>query len=71
MKRILLALAIFALVLPATRPAEAGVDVSVDFFYNNLNTGGSWVEAGDYGYAWQPSIAVSNNRMKVVLRSRR
>ena len=60
MKRILLALAIFALVLPATRPAEAGVDVSVDFFYNNLNTGGSWVDAGDYGYAWQPSIAVSN-----------
>lgn len=59
MKRILLALAIVALVLPATRPAQAA-DVSVDFFYSNLNTGGSWVDAGDYGYAWQPEIAVSN-----------
>lgn len=60
MKRILLALAIFALILPATRSAEAGVDVSVDFFYNNLNSGGDWVEVGDYGYCWQPSVAVSN-----------
>ena len=64
MKRILLALAIFALVLPATRPAKAGVDVSVDFFYNNLNTGGSWVDAGDYGYCWQPSVAVSNHNWR-------
>ncbi len=61
MKRIILALTIFALVLPATRQAEAGVDVSVDFFYNNLNSGGSWVEVGDYGYCWQPAVAVSND----------
>ncbi len=60
MKRLFLALAIFALVLPATRRAEARVDVSIDFFYNNLGSGGSWIEAGDYGYCWQPSIAVSN-----------
>lgn len=60
MKRILLALAIFALVLPATQRAEARVDVSVDFFYNNLTSGGNWVEVGDYGYCWQPSVAVSN-----------
>ncbi len=59
MKRILLALAILAFVLPAGRPAEAA-DVSIDFFYNNLSTGGAWVEVADYGYAWQPSIAVSN-----------
>ncbi len=63
MKRILLALAIVALVLPATRSAKAA-DVSVDFFYNNLNTGGSWVDAGDYGYAWQPEIAVSNRNWR-------
>ncbi|HMJ05677.1 MAG TPA: DUF6600 domain-containing protein [Chthoniobacterales bacterium] len=61
MKRILFALAIFALVLPALRPAEAGVDVSVDFFYNNLGDDGSWVEVGDYGYCWQPNVAASNH----------
>lgn len=61
MKRLLFTLALFALLLPASRPAEAEVDVSIDFFYNNLTTGGSWVEVGDYGYCWQPSIAVSNN----------
>jgi hypothetical protein len=58
MKRTLLALALFALFLPAARNASAG-DVSIDFFYNNLG-GGSWVEVGDYGYGWQPEIAVSN-----------
>lgn len=61
MKRILLALAIFGLLLPATRQAEAGVDVSIDFFYNNLGDDGSWVEVDDYGYCWQPSVAVSNS----------
>ncbi len=44
---------------PLGRQRQA-VDVSVDFFYNNLNSGGSWVEVGDYGYCWQPSVAVSN-----------
>jgi Family of unknown function (DUF6600) len=33
-------------------------DVSVDFFYNNL-AGGSWIEVGDYGYCWQPDVAVN------------
>ena len=36
-----------------------GADVSVDFFYNNLS-GGSWIEVGDYGYCWQPEVAVSS-----------
>lgn len=61
MKRIFLALAIFALILPAARPAHADVDVSIDFFYNNLSEDdGSWVEVADYGYCWQPAVAVSN-----------
>ena len=58
MKRNLLALAILALSLPAWQGAK-GVDVSVDFFYNNLS-GGSWMEVGDYGYCWQPDVVVSN-----------
>jgi hypothetical protein len=61
MKRILLAVAMFALISPALQEqAQARVDVSIDFFYDNLGDGGSWVEVGDYGYCWQPSVAVSN-----------
>jgi hypothetical protein len=58
MKRIFLALAISALFLPAA-PQATAAEVSVDFFYNNLS-GGSWVEVGDYGYCWQPDVAVSD-----------
>src|ERR1700737_4578453 len=56
MKRLLLSCAIVAFVLPAAPRAQA-VDVSVDFFYNNLS-GGSWIEVADYGYCWQPDVAV-------------
>ena len=48
----------FALVLPAV-PRASGADVSIDFFYNNLS-GGNWIEVADYGYCWQPDVAVSN-----------
>jgi hypothetical protein len=60
MKNILFALTIFALLLPAARRAKADAEVSVDFFYNNLS-GGSWIEVGDYGYGWQPDVAVSDS----------
>ena len=58
MKRILFAMAIVVLALSGARPAEARTDVSIDFFYDSLGSGGSWVELGDYGYCWQPSVAV-------------
>src|ERR1700746_3258513 len=58
MKRVLFASAVIALVLPFLPQAKA--DVSVDFFYNNLS-GGSWIEVGDYGYCWQPDIAVNDS----------
>jgi hypothetical protein len=60
MKRILLAVTMLAFVIPALRQAEARTDISVDFFYDNLGDDGSWIEAGEYGYCWQPSVAVSN-----------
>jgi len=47
-----------ALILPALPPAK-GADVSVDFFYNNLS-GGNWIEVADYGYGWQPDVAVND-----------
>jgi hypothetical protein len=60
MKRILLAVTILVLVLPAMKQAEAAADVSIDFFYDNIGSDGNWVEVADYGYCWQPSVAESN-----------
>lgn len=60
MKRLFLAAAILALTIPAFEQAEARSDVSIDFFYDNLGEGGNWIEVADYGYCWQPSVAVSN-----------
>jgi len=47
-----------AFVLPALPHARAD-DMSVDFFYNNLS-GGNWIEVADYGYGWQPDLAVND-----------
>ena len=51
------------LVSPALREAKGEVEVNVDFFYNNIS-GGSWMEVGDYGYCWQPEVAVSNTNWR-------
>src|SRR5687767_14624351 len=59
MKRILFAVAVLAFLFPAVRQAEAA-DISIDFFYDNIGDDGSWVEVADYGYCWQPTVAVSN-----------
>ncbi len=37
---------------------SGGADVSVNFFYDNLN-GGNWYQVADYGYVWQPEAATS------------
>jgi len=58
MKRIFFAVAMLIGFSAAFQAARA--DVSVDFFYNNLS-GGSWIEVGDYGYCWQPDVAVGNS----------
>ena len=60
MKRFFLAVAILALFFSGIERAEARADVSIDFFYDNLADGGNWIEVGDYGYCWQPSVAASN-----------
>jgi hypothetical protein len=64
MKRILLAITMLVLVLPALRQAEAAAELSVDFFYDNVGSDGSWVEVADYGYCWQPNVAVSNSKWR-------
>src|SRR4029077_15485579 len=58
MKRIFLVLAISALFLPIA-PQARSAEVSIDFFYSNLN-GGDWIDVESYGYCWQPAIAVSD-----------
>src|SRR5947209_12131978 len=58
MNKAIFSLTSAALLLLAPQAAKS--DVSVDFFYNNLS-GGSWIDVGDYGYCWQPDVAVSNN----------
>jgi hypothetical protein len=58
MKKITLALTMLALVLP-TLPQARGADVSIDLFYNNLS-GGNWIEVADYGYGWQPDVAMND-----------
>jgi hypothetical protein len=61
MKKLLFVCAVTVLLLPFAPQAKS--DVSVDFFYNNIN-GGSWVEVGNYGYCWQPEVAASNSRWR-------
>lgn len=64
MKRILFAAILLIFVSPAFKQANGDVGVSLNFFYDNIESDGSWVEVGDYGYCWQPSVAVSNVRWR-------
>lgn len=59
MKKLMFAVALGVLLSPFV-PQAKSQDVSVDFFYNNLS-GGSWIEVGDYGYCWQPDVAVADS----------
>lgn len=61
MKRILLTLAMIGCLLPLVPRAQAQTDVSLNFFYDNLSAQGNWIEVGDYGYCFQPNVAVSNS----------
>jgi hypothetical protein len=61
MKRILLALTMAGFLLPLVPRAEADTEVSLNFFYDNLADQGSWLEVADYGYVFQPSVAVSSS----------
>lgn len=60
MKRILLSLTMIGFLFSLTARAQAEPEVSLDFFYDNLSDQGSWIEVGDYGYCFQPNVAVSN-----------
>jgi Family of unknown function (DUF6600) len=63
MKKILIALAMLVFGASALLQQARGQDVSIDFFYNNLS-GGNWIEVEDYGYGWQPDVAVSDSNWR-------
>ena len=54
MKRLLLILAIAVLTGPTLSCAHAQAPISIDYFYNHLDSYGDWRQVGDYGYCWQP-----------------
>lgn len=61
MKRILLALTMVGLLLPLAPRAEAETEVSLNFFYDNLSPYGNWIDVADYGYCFQPNVAVGSS----------
>jgi Family of unknown function (DUF6600) len=62
MKRVLIALTMLGFGMPALQQARED-DVSIDIFYNNLS-GGNWIEVEDYGYGWQPEVAVNDQNWR-------
>jgi hypothetical protein len=47
--------------LPLAPRVQAETEVSLNFFYDNLSPYGNWIEVGDYGYCFQPNVAVSSS----------
>ena len=54
MKKIYCFLTATILLVTAILPTNAAVQVSVDFFHDNLEPYGDWREVGAYGWCWQP-----------------
>lgn len=54
MKTLLSILIVAIFIGTAIPSAEAREPVSIDFFYDNLEPYGAWLEVGDYGYCWRP-----------------
>jgi len=54
MKTLISFLAATMLIGSVIPSAEAREPVSLDFFYENLESHGNWREVGNYGYVWHP-----------------
>jgi len=57
-KKLFVAAALAAIVLPRQLHAE----ITVEAFYEPLESYGDWIEVGDYGYCWQPRDIASEWR---------
>lgn len=53
---LLLCATLLAVAAPVST-ARADVDVSIDFFFDNLSPHGDWIYADDYGYVFQPAVS--------------
>jgi hypothetical protein len=53
-----------SLLLPLAPRAQAETEVSLNFFYDNLSSQGNWIEVADYGYCFQPNVAVSSSEWR-------
>ena len=53
-------IAIGLLLSLATR-TQADPEVSLNFFYDNLADQGNWIDVADYGYCFQPNVAVNDS----------
>ena len=60
MKRILIGITMAVLLVALAPRAQAEAKVTLNFFYDNLSPYGSWIDVGDYGYCFQPGVAVDN-----------
>ena len=61
MKRILFALAMVGCAFSLSPRAHAAAEVSINYFYDNLSPYGTWLDVADYGYCFQPNVAVNNS----------
>ena len=52
------------LALPLTPRAQAETEVSLNFFYDNLSGQGNWIDVADYGYCFQPNVAVGHDNWR-------
>lgn len=55
----LTAAVLIGICIPSAQAREA---VTLDFFYDNLESSGIWQEVGDYGYCWRPNNVDQNWR---------
>ncbi len=61
MKKLLSAFTLMAALLsPLSARAQDPADVSLDFFYDNLSGQGDWIDVANYGYCFQPAVALDN-----------
>jgi hypothetical protein len=46
---------------PVVAASTPATQVTNNYFYNSLSPYGTWVDVPDYGWCWQPTVAVTQN----------
>ena len=53
------AVAVAPAAAPVAQPAPANLPPQVNVFYQQLQPYGTWMQVADYGWCWQPSVAIA------------